>query len=200
MKQCGLGLLLLCWVWILGCQSSPESFTPKPRGFFRIPLPPVAYQPLPDRYPYQFEFSQAAIIQPDTFRFAEPHWIILYYPQLNARVQFTYKNFKQNPQRLQEHILDAFRLADKHLVRATEKRESIVSLPNGNKAVVIEIKGEVPSHFQFYMTDTTQHFLRGAVYLTQATQNDSLKPIIDYVVKDCFHLMETLRWKQSNLP
>ena len=71
-----------------------------------------------------------------------------------------------------------------------------MSLPSGKKAVVIERKGEVPSHFQFYMTDTTRHFLRGAVYLNQATQDDSLKPIIDYVVRDCYHLMNSLRWNR----
>lgn len=200
MKQIGVGFLVGLCVWIVGCQTSPDAYTPKPKGFFRIPLPPVAYQPLPDQYPYQFEYSTAAIVQPDTFGLAEPHWIILYYPALQARVQFTYKNFQGDPKRLQGHIVDAFRLADKHLVRASEKKESVVSLKNGKKAVVIELGGEVPSHFQFYLTDTTQHFLRGAVYLTQVTRNDSLQPIINYVVKDCYHLMETLRWKPSNLP
>lgn len=200
MKQFGWWVLVFFWMTMVGCQTTADSYVPKPRGFFRISLPPVAYQSLPAIYPYQFEYSRAAIVQPDTFGLAEPHWIILYYPELNARVQFTYKNFDRNPNRLQGHIVDAFRLADKHLVRATEKRESVVTLKNGKKAVIIEIKGEVPSHFQFYMTDTTQHFLRGAVYLTEVTKNDSLKPIIDYVVSDCYHLMETLRWKESKLP
>ncbi|MFN4085020.1 MAG: gliding motility lipoprotein GldD [Spirosomataceae bacterium] len=196
MKKWGGLFILTFWSIILACQQAPESFTPKPRGFFRIPLPPVAYQSLAGNYPYQFEYSTSAVVQPDTHGLAEPHWIILYYPALQARVQFTYKNFNGDLPRLQAHITDAFRLADKHLVRATEKRESVVSLPSGKKAVVIELKGEVPSHFQFYMTDTTRHFLRGAVYLNQATQDDSLKPIIDYVVRDCYHLMNSLRWNR----
>lgn len=188
---------LILFVFILmGCAKEEDSYVPKPRGFNRINLPAVSYQKLKGDYPYEFEYSTSALIQPDTFGLAEPYWIIIYYPSLEARIQLTYKNFGGDLQRLQAHTLDAFRLADKHLIRATGKTEKIQAFKNGKKAVIIELEGEVPSHYQFYTTDTTKHFLRGAVYLMEVSKNDSLQPVIDFLKKDTQHLLHTLRWKK----
>ncbi|MFN3851381.1 MAG: gliding motility lipoprotein GldD [Spirosomataceae bacterium] len=182
---------------LFGCNNSAPEFAPKPKGYNRIDLPEHAYQPLDDSHPYKFEYSKAAIIQPDTFRNAEPHWIIIYYPKLNARVQFTYKPVLNSPQRLQNMINDAFMLASKHHVKAESQEDQVVNLKNGKKAVAIQLEGDVPSHYQFYITDTTTHYLRGAMYLMDASAGDSLRPIIDYVKKDCMHLLETLEWKKK---
>jgi len=56
------------------------------------------------------------------------------------------------------------------------------------------LEGEVPSQFQFHVSDSTQHFMRGALYFKTATQNDSLAPVIDYLKRDIIHLLSTLRW------
>ena len=73
--------------------------------------------------------------------------------------------------------------------------ESIISLDNGSKATIMELSGEVPSPFQFHVTDSLNHFLRGALYFKTATKNDSLAPVINYVKKDILHMMNTLEWK-----
>jgi gliding motility-associated lipoprotein GldD len=62
---------------------------------------------------------------------------------------------------------------------------------------VEELTGEVPSHFQFFVTDSTQHFLRGALYFP-SVQEDSLSPVIEYVKKDIIHMLNTLEWKERN--
>ena len=36
--------------------------------------------------------------------------------------------------------------------------------PSGMRVSVFELQGEVPSQFQFYTTDSTKHFFRGALY------------------------------------
>jgi len=59
------------------------------------------------------------------------------------------------------------------------------------------LSGEVPSQFQFHITDSTQHFLRGALYFRTATKNDSLAPVIEYVKKDIVHLLNTLTWNDK---
>lgn len=179
----------------IACTSTSEDYVPKPKGFNRIDLPPVAYQQLTEDHPYTFEYSTSAIVQPDTFGKSEPHWIILYYPAIKGRIQLTYKPLDNNPAKLQAHIDDAFRLAGKHQVKATSQSEQVFQMKDGKRAVIIEIEGEVPSHYQFYVTDTSKHFLRGAVYLEVATKNDSLRPVIDYLKGESRHLLETLRWK-----
>jgi gliding motility-associated lipoprotein GldD len=180
----------------MACSNNTAVYYPKPKGFERIDLPEQEYQSLKGDFPYTFEYSKAAIISLDKTKDAEPYWILVEYPTLNAKIQFTYKALNGDLSKLDKHVADAYKLASKHQVRATAQRELVIQLKNGNKAVVIEIDGEVPSHFQFYATDTSRHFLRGAVYLNAATMNDSLMPIVDYLKSDSRRILETLKWNK----
>lgn len=180
----------------LACSNNSTVYYPKPKGFERIDLPKKEYQVLKGNYPYSFEYSKSAIIMPDKTKDAEPYWILVEYPSLNAKIQFTYKPLNGDMTKLDKHVADAYKLASKHQVRATAQREQVIQLKNGKKVVVIEIDGEVPSHFQFYATDTLKHFLRGAVYLNNATMNDSLMPIVDYLKADSRRILETLKWNK----
>ena len=180
---------------IYACGKKEPDYHPKPTGFNRLDLPPHTYQSLKEEHPYTFEYSKAAIVQKDTFLNAEPHWIVLYYPSLNTRIQFTYKPVNNDSQRLQNMMGDAAKLAFHHDKKAYSIKDGILTTKSGKKAVIFELEGEVPSHFQFFVTDTTKHYLRGAVYMMTATQNDSLRPVIDYMKADCRHILETLKWK-----
>lgn len=179
---------------LYSCSNASSNYSPKPKGFQRFELPEHQYQKLENSHPFSFEYSKSAIIQKDSTRNAEPHWLIVYYPELDARIQFTYKPINGDLKKLEAHIGDAFKLASKHQVKAYSQEESVVQLKNGKKAVVIQLEGEVPSHYQFYLTDTSRHFLRAALYLKEPTVNDSLKPIVDYLKVDCRHLLETIKW------
>ncbi len=187
---------VLLWIifTLVSCGGKVD-YSPKPKGYNRIDLPPHEYQQLIENHPYTFEYSKSAIVQPDTFGKSEPHWIIIYYPDYEARIQLTYKPLNGDLTKLQKHIEDAYKLASKHQVKAYSQEEQVARLKNGKKAVIIQIEGEVPSHMQFYVTDTSRHFLRGAVYLMEPTLNDSLRPVVDYMKQDCMHLLETLSWK-----
>jgi gliding motility-associated lipoprotein GldD len=59
------------------------------------------------------------------------------------------------------------------------------------------LKGEVPSQVQFLVTDSTDHFLRGALYFKMADKNDSLAPVIQFIQQDIVHMVQTTRWKQT---
>lgn len=189
-------LILILLTLLMGCGNKSTVYYPKPKGFERIDLPKQEYQALPGNYPYSFEYSKSAVITPDKTKDAEQYWILVEYPTLNAKIQFTYKPLDGNLTKLDKHVADAYKLASKHQVRATAQREQVVQLKNGKKAVIIEIDGEVPSHYQFYATDTSKHFLRGAVYLNSATLNDSLSPIVDYLKADSRRILETLKWNK----
>ncbi|PLK45659.1 gliding motility lipoprotein GldD [Emticicia sp. TH156] len=182
---------------VVACQKNKSDFLPKPTGFNRLDLPPHQYQSLTEDHPYTFEYSKAAIVQKDTHSRAEPHWIILYYPKLDTRIQFTYKPVKNDPRRLQNMMADAARLAFHHDKKAYSIADKVMTTKAGKKVIIFELEGEVPSHYQFFVTDTTNHYLRGVVYLKTATRNDSLRPVIDYMKADCNHLLETLKWKNN---
>lgn len=187
--------VLFGFTLLMSCDGE-EVYTPKPKGFNRIDLPKHEYVMLDGDYPYNFEISKSAVVQKDTFANAEPYWIIIYYPEIDARIQLTYKPLNGNMIKLQQHIGDAFKLAAKHQVRASSQNDQRVRFESGIEALVMHIKGEVPSHYQFVTTDTTRNFLRGASYLMEPTFNDSLMPIVDYIKQDCNHLLETLTWKK----
>lgn len=188
--------LIPCFSFLLfACTPAQPDYVPKPKGYNRIDLPPVAYQPLLENHPYGFEYSKAAIVRPDTFHGALPHWIFIHYPAFNADVQLTYHPVRGDRKRLSKLIDDAYKLSSKHEIKAYGIEDSNVRLKNGKTAALIELSGEVPSQFQFFTTDSTRHFLRGALYFKTATANDSLAPVIDYVKRDLLHLLNTLEWR-----
>lgn len=182
----------LVLITLIGCQES--SYVPKPRGYNRIELPEHQYQQIEGSYPYLFEHSIHASVERDSSWMSEPYWIHLNYKDLGADVQLTYKALDNDEQKLRELLNDAYKLTSKHQVKAYSIDESILTTPKGNQVVLAELSGEVPSQFQFYSTDSTQHFLRGALYFPTATQNDSLAPIIDFIKIDIVHLLNTLEW------
>ena len=118
----------------------------------------------------------------------------LFYPQLVADIQITYKTI-ENEQVLRDLLDDAYKLTSRHQIKAYSIEESILKTPLGKTAVVSELEGEVPSQFQFFVTDSTEHFLRGALFFRTACKNDSLAPSISFMKKEIVHLINTLEWK-----
>lgn len=189
-------LFALATLAFAACTSSDEpNYVPKPKGYPRIDLPTATYVTSPAGHPYQFEVNRIARVLPDTFARAEPHWIFVYYPTLKATVQITYKPVLNNTERLRGLLADAYKLTAKHNVKASMIEQQQVRLKNGLAASLITLEGEVPSQFQFVTTDSTRHFLRGALYFDTATANDSLAPVIKYVRADMMQMLNTLTWK-----
>lgn len=190
-----IGFITLLTLVACGKSANDDVYYQKPKGFARLSFPEHKYIALQGDYPYSFEYSSSAEIVQDKSAEAEKYWILVNYPSLDAMIQFTYKSLNGDLKKLDEHVMDAYKLASKHQIKAQSQKEEVVKLKNGRQAVVIEIEGEVPSHYQFYSTDTSKHYLRGAIYLRQATLNDSLKPVVEYLKVDARHILETLKWK-----
>lgn len=189
-------LSLVTLLLLAACSTNKEpDYVPKPKGYPRIDLPAARYVPVEAGHPYQFEVNQLARVLPDTFKRAEPHWIFVYYPTLKATVQLTYKPVNNDVDRLRGLLADAYKLTAKHNVKAYSIQQQKVKLKNGIGASLITLEGEVPSQFQFVTTDSTRHFLRGALYFDTATANDSLAPVIQYVRADMMRMLNTLTWR-----
>jgi len=140
-------------------------------------------------------------VQPHKSSISEQHWVDIVYPEFKATIQLTYKDLstekfvKAKEKFLNELVNDSYKLTSKHQVKAYAIDESVVKTPTGKSVTIFELEGDVPSQFQFYLTDTTKHFIRGALYFRTATKNDSLKPIIEYIKIDIMHTINTLEWK-----
>ncbi|GLU53177.1 gliding motility lipoprotein GldD [Dyadobacter frigoris] len=188
-------LLVLFSSFLFSCGNDQQAYVPRPKGFNRIDLPAQTYQKLTEKHPYTFEYSKAARIMPDTFALAQKDWIYIYYPRFKANIQLTYKDINNDPKRLQDYINDSFKLTGKHQVRASSIQAQKLVTTNALTAMIFKIEGDVPSPYQFYTTDSTKHFLRGAIYFSTATKNDSLAPVVNFIQKDMVHLLNTLQWR-----
>ncbi len=182
-------IVFLFLIFLLACRTD---HLPKPKGFNRIVLPKAEYLSLPDSFPYTFEYSSHASILRDSSWIAERYWINLYYPDMEANIQITYKPVTGSI--LKEYLSDSYRLTSQHNVKAYSIEETILKLPGGLYASLTELEGEVPTQYQFHVSDSIYHFLRGALYFKTATKNDSLAPVIRYLKKDIVHLLTTLEW------
>ena len=61
--------------------------------------------------------------------------------------------------------------------------------------MLYDVSGNAASPVQFYVTDSINHFLSGALYFSSQPNYDSILPAIDYLRSDVRKLLETLRWK-----
>lgn len=188
----GLGYCILS-LFLFSCE---RDYLPKPLGYNRLTLPSQEYQALPDSLPYKFEYSKHATLLKDTSWIRERYWIEIYYPSLKADVHITYKRLHGNQQLLKELLNDAYVLTAKHQTKASAIDEVITETPKGLTAVIAELEGEVPSQFQFTITDSTQNFLRGALYFNTRVNNDSLQPAIEFMKKEIMHMINTAEWKK----
>ena len=190
-----LSILMVCLVFGCRQKSDNSDFVPKPKGYNRIDLPVAQYQQMTENHPFSFQYSTQAVLKPDTVRWAEPHWMYVYYPKLNAMIQLTYKPLGGDKNKMAKLIDDAYKLAAKHNQKANSIQGLAIKIPAGN-AMLLELEGEVPTYLQFYTTDSTTHYLRGALYFNTALKSDSLAPVIDYLKKDVIKMLNTLTWKK----
>lgn len=173
--------------------SCDKAYAPKPQGYFRIEFPEKKYKPFsPEDCPFSFEIPQYAEMVRDTNRLAEPCWYYIKFPRYNGEIFLSHKQISGN---LNRYIEDAYTLAYKHSVRADEINEKRIRNNDGTFALIYEIGGNAASSVQFFVTDSTRNFIRGALYFNVLPNNDSLKPVIAFLNRDIQHLIRTIEWK-----
>jgi gliding motility-associated lipoprotein GldD len=186
-------LFILFPLFFLLNVSCKKNYTPKPRGYFRISFPEKTYVKLDSAaLPYRFEIPVYSKIVADKERLAEPYWVNLEIPRHKAEVHISYKKINNNLDTLTQ---DSHELAYKHSIKADAINERIFI--NSKKKVygtIYLIDGNAASPLQFYLTDSTKHFLRGALYIREVPNIDSIRPVIEFLTPDVIHLIETTEW------
>jgi gliding motility-associated lipoprotein GldD len=183
--------LILMAVILVACD---ETYSPKPRGYFRIEMPEHDYIPFDTNFPYAFEYPSYATIGPDPFTPEEPYWLNINFPEFKGKIHLSYKEVDGN---LLEYIEDSREFVMKHIPKASGIEDSLI-LDRDKKlyGLVYNIDGMgAASPCQFFVTDSTCHFVRAALYFDVVPNNDSLAPVIDFLKKDIEHLLATFRWK-----
>jgi gliding motility-associated lipoprotein GldD len=187
---------LLTFILLSACNSS---FTPKPNGYFKIDFPEKAYRSFDTAgYPYAFEYPVYARVVKDSTFFGDatenPWWINIEFPQFNGRIYISYKEI--GPNRFDTLVKHAFVLTGKHSAKAYSIDDSLIVTPNGISGMFFSVGGDVATANQFYLTDSTHHFLRGAMYFDATPNADSLGIVNAFILQDMRHLINSFRWKK----
>lgn len=173
-------------------------FAPKPRGYCRIDFPKKAYKLYDSVCPYTFEIPVYSFIDHDRHMGAEPCWLNVNFPQFRAKLHLSYKEVNNN---LDTYLTDSRDFAIKHQVKATGLDESPIIRDSAKVyGLVYDISGNTASSIQFYVTDSTRHFMRGALYFDAVPNIDSTKIVVDFLRQDILHMIKTFRWKAVPAP
>jgi gliding motility-associated lipoprotein GldD len=186
-------LLLLISMTLLLVSSCDEPFAPKPRGYFRIGFPEKKYVITDPGYcPFTFESPAYSEIVRDTTR-AEDCWLNVEYRPFKGTLYLSYKEVNGDLERLTD---DCRNLAMKHVSKASGIDEQLYSDPlNQVYGLEYDLRGSAASPLQFWLTDSTRHFLRGSLYFYAVPNPDSIAPVLEFIQADVRRLMETVRWK-----
>lgn len=182
-------------VLLISCNSS---FTPKPQGYYSIGFPKHQYK-LFDQpgYPYSFEYPVYANVVKDSTFFGEttenPWWININFPEFNGRIYVSYKEIGKN--KFDTLIKHAYILTGKHSSKAYSIDDSLINTTNKIHGMFFSVGGDVATSNQFYLTDTTRHFLRGALYFDATPNADSLGIVNQFLLEDMKHLINTFKWR-----
>ncbi|TWO32116.1 gliding motility lipoprotein GldD [Seonamhaeicola sediminis] len=183
---------------ILICVACGEDYKPKPKAFLRLEYPEAKYVTSNIEVPFTFEANLLAkkISLKKIEAPTESYGVNLEYPSLKGTIFLTYKAVEANEENLENFLRDAQKFTLEH----TKKADEIPVTPYENSyqkvyGALSEVRGNVASPVQFYVTDSVNHFLTGSLYFYARPNYDSILPAANYLQKDIIHIMETINWK-----
>ena len=167
---------------------------PKPKGYFRIDLPQKDYTRVDTLQRYSFEVASYAQLTHDPYAPEQKNWVNVEMPGFKASIHLTHKEVNGN---LGDYLEDVHTMITKHLQKANGMNDSLIANPEHKVyGMMIEMDGKgVATPLQFYLTDSTANFVRGALYFNFVPNNDSMQPVIDYLRQDIDRMINTFEWK-----
>ena len=186
-------MLIIFGMFFTSCNSDGDDLKPKPRGYLRIDLPEKTYTTYSGDCPFTFEVPTYAFVHQDENKNSQPCWLNIDFPRFKGRIHLTYKPVHND---LRQFLEDAYDLASKHQLKASAINELPIDRDSSKVyGLVYDIEGNAASSLQFYLTDSTHHYLRGALYFMSPPNADSIAPVVEFIRKDVFRMIATLKWK-----
>lgn len=178
-------VLLMVLFTVFSCK---DEVLPKPSGYLRLDYPVAEYAAFEGRCPFTFEMNADAVIKGE-----KDCGFTITYPKMKATIYLTYKPVSQNIDKL---LRDAQKLTYEHVIKADDILEQPYLNPEKKVyGMFYRVDGNAATNSQFYVTDSTRHFVTGSVYFYAKPNYDSIMPAASYVRNDMQRLMETLKWK-----
>ena len=211
-----LAILIIVLPFLFVSCNSP--YTSKKRGYFKIDFPQKKYVLFDQQgFPYSFEYPAYARIVKDSTYFEDnpdnPYWINIDFPFFRGKIFISYKTiggksvykiktpsgYKDSVgiNSFENMVNDSYKLSYKNNVKAYSIDDSAMNTPNNITGVFFSLTGNVATANQFFLSDTTKHFLRGALYFDATPNEDSLRPVNDFLRQDMKHIINTLQWRNN---
>ena len=93
-------------------------------------------------------------------------------------------------------MVDAYTFASKHEMKASAIEKSLIEEEERKVfGIRYRIEGEAASPLQFFVTDSTAHYLRCALYFESAPNPDSIAPVYQYIERDMDELIKKVQWR-----
>jgi gliding motility-associated lipoprotein GldD len=170
--------------------SCTADYTPKPRAFFKLAFPKKEYHIIESNCPFSFELANYSVLIPTKNNCL----FDIDFPALNGKLYITYLSLKNN---LNEHTEQSRKLAYKHNIVADGITEQLyINDSLDVYGVLYDYEGITATSTQFFLTDSSNHFFRGALYFNTEVC-DSILPINNFLKQDIKHLIETFHWKDK---
>ena len=199
---------------IISCNST---YTSKKIGYYKIDFPERQYTTFDNpAYPYTFEYPVYARIAKDSAYFdstsKNPYWINIVFPSFNGKIFISYKTIggtsvynvkipgggyrdSIGKNDFEKMVNDSYNLTYKNDIKAYSIEDSVMHTPNHISGIFFSLSGNVATAKQFFLSDTLQHFLRGALYFDATPNEDSLRPVNAFLQEDMKHIINTLKWR-----
>jgi len=178
-------IIILVMFTFISCK---DEVLPKPAGFLRLDYPEAKYLNFENNCPFSFQMNETAIIKGE-----KECGFAITYPKMKATIYLTYKPVNNNVEKL---LRDAQKLTYEHVIKADDILEQPYLNPQKKVyGMFYQVNGNAATNSQFYVTDSTKHFITGSVYFYAKPNFDSIMPAASYIKNDMQRLMETLKWK-----
>ena len=177
---------VFAFIAFYGCKSD---VLPKPKAMLRLDYPSASYQRLNEDCVFSFDKNDISFIKEN-----KDCSLVLDYPTMKGSVFITYKKVDGN---IRELLVDAQKLTYEHVVKADGiAPKEYVNTEENVYGMFYEVSGNAASQSQFYVTDSTNHFVTGSLYFYAKPNYDSILPAAIYLQKDIRRIMESLQWEK----
>jgi gliding motility-associated lipoprotein GldD len=182
-------VIAVAMLMVSSCGSDP---TPLPVGQMRIAFPEHKYNPVDHSCPYEMEIPiYSKIVERGSPEGA--CWSNVVFPGQRATIHLTYRQLEDD---LARTLDETHKLTYEHHIMADNIEDERVIYPeNEVYGTLYTVSGDVASNIQFYVTDSSTHFLRGSLYFNAPPNKDSLAPVVDHLKIDIDNLLKSLSWK-----
>lgn len=186
-------MLLFC----LACQSDPP--VPKPRTYPRMTFPDRVVQQVEIAdCPFTFDFPDYGKINKKKKFFQDDidHacWFDIHIPHYNADLYVSYLPINSRKE-YDKLVTDAYKINAQINKRSDFMEEVRIKNTYGVGGMKFTFEGAAASPYQFYVSDTTNHFVKGALYFNTRVAPDSLAPAAAFLAEDLDKMLGSFQWK-----